>query len=145
MLRRQRADIEYVRELARFVEGRMSADELARARTAAAGSSEAMPQGLSALGQTWVAHQRRIATLEADLARLLALDSRVAGLYAKLDQRRDEAQGLLPEKSEPKARCSTPEVEEVGVLLAGLHERLFKALYALSPALVEPGAATVPH
>ena len=146
LIRKRRAEIEYSRELARFVEERVPAAELATLRGIACSVGEdgaEVPSELSAAGRSWLAYQRKVANLEAELERLLALDGRVEGLYARLDRRRSETQGLVPESLvEPteEGLRTTPEMGEAEKLLGSVHESLFKALYTLSPELVESDA-----
>lgn len=155
LIRKRRAEIEYSRELARFVEQRVPAGELVALRDIASSMGEEaeaqIPSELSAAGRSWLGYQRKVANLEVELERLLILDGRVEALYAKLDRRRGETQGLVPESVvEPVAGeeglRTTPEMSEAEALLGSVHESLFKALYTLSPELVEPAAGTPgPH
>lgn len=141
LLRKRRAEIEYVRELDWFLERRIPDNELAKLR-AAVQTGDAVPEKLDTASQTWFAHQRRIQTLEGELEQLMLLEARVTGLCQKLDQRRKETQGLVVEPAaalsatEPAVRRTT-EMGEAEKLLSDVHERLFKALFTLSPSLVE--------
>lgn len=139
LLRERRAEIEYLRELSRFLEGRIPEGEIAQLRPLVGQPAEAAAD-LTPTERTWLGYQRKIAALGGELERLMTLEDRVSGLRTQLDQRRAQAQGLLPEPDAPPAGpskvASSPQMGEAEELLSGVHERLFKALYTLSPALV---------
>lgn len=142
LMRQRRAEIEFSREQARFCEQQLAADEIVRLRELVATHGTAPDtKAMSPAAACWVATQVRIEQQQNELNRLLQLDQRVSLLVARMDQRRKETQGLVPNAPSTAAALSgtqprTPEVGEAEHLLTEAHERLFKALYTISPALV---------
>jgi hypothetical protein len=127
LMRQRRAEIEFSREQARFCEQQLAPEELTKKMSPAAAC--------------WVATQLRIEQQQNELTRLLQLDQRVSLLVARMEQRRKETQGLVPNATStagtlPGPSPHTPEVGEAEQLLTDVHEKLFKALYTISPALV---------
>ena len=142
LIRKQRAEIEYLRELSGFLEERIHDGEMAMLHSmeeqGACGEIER--SALSPNGRTWLGYHERIRTLESSLESFLHLDQRVTSLYDRLKSRRSEVLGLMPE-AEAELQVERPrpvtEVDQVEILLDEAHEELFKLLYALDPALVE--------
>jgi len=143
LIRQRRAEIEFTREQARFCEQQLSCEELTALRSLVT-KPETTSQNtakLAAAAQGWVAAHARIERLQEELNRLLQLDQRVVMLLDRMNKRRQETQGLVPTASTTPdllagAAHKTPEISEAEQLLAGVHERLFKALYTISPTLV---------
>ena len=142
LIRKQRAEIEYLRELSGFLEERIPDEEMAMLHSmeeqGACGEIER--SALSPNARTWLGYHERVWSLESSLESLLHLDQRVTTLYDRLKSRRSEVLGLMPE-AEAVVQVEKPRpltaVDEVGVLLDEAHEELFKLLYALDPGLVE--------
>ncbi len=143
LMRQRRAEIEFSREQARFCEQQLAPEHLVQLRTLVA-QEGAMPdtKSMSPAAACWVATQYRILRQQDELNRLLQLDQRVSLLVARMEQRRKETQGLVPNapstaEALPGTPPRTPQIGEAEQLLTDVHEKLFKALYTISPALVE--------
>jgi hypothetical protein len=143
LMRQRRAEIEFSREQARFCEQQLAPEEMMRLRglVAQPGTSPDT-KTMSPAAACWVATQLRIEQQQDELNRLLQLDQRVSLLVARMEQRRKETQGLVPTATStaealPGRTPNTPEIGEAEQLLTEVHEKLFKALYTISPGLVD--------
>jgi hypothetical protein len=140
LVRKQRTEIEYLAELSEMIEARLTPESLGALRAAL--ETDATPAELGPDGAQWLTCQRRVAALERERERVLQLRERVAGLYARLDERRDATLGLVPREL-AEGKLAVTEADEAERLLSTIHERLFKTLYAIDPELVASDFDTV--
>jgi hypothetical protein len=154
LIRKQEAEIGYLREKARFIEARVprpcgetrTAEEilLDLARKAAGESSEAKEDRelfRRLGGPTWVAMRNRREELATSLQGLLRLNERVASLKSTLEKRRLLTLQYAPKEAEEECQTEEqvrfPEIERTKDLLEVAHETLFKTVYALDPGLLQ--------
>lgn len=151
LIRKQQADIEYLREKCRFIEQRVADDGdernggavLSQLAAAVSDTTSASPADVERFeqlgGPTWLALRNRSRDLERSLEDLLRLQERVDFLGGKLEERRLVTLRYAPEEVQESVdkTVEIPEVEESRALLQDVHESLFKTIYALDPSLVK--------
>ena len=162
LIRKQQAEIEYLREKSCFIENRVPCDEenacsvkqrlsqlAAEMENGNSISQERCEFFKSIDGPTWVALRNRSQASEKSLKQLFALNERVQFLQDKLEKRRLATLQYVPVNNEdriqsPKNReVLIPEIEEAKGLLEDVHETLFKTVYALDPVLLKEADALV--
>jgi len=151
LIRKQQAEIEYMKEKCLFLEHHVPRDkeetrspgeiftQLAAAIEAGTISKDEREFFNSIGGQTYVALHNRIRTSEESLQRLFGLGERVDFLQDRLEERRLATLEYCPERipSSEDRRVVIREIEEAKDLLEGVHETLFKTVYTLSPEALE--------
>jgi len=162
LIRKQVAEIEYMKEKCRFLERHVPLAQ-GESRSAEQVLSECAAQGqdgnISAVSaeqrklfesaQAWVSWRERIQISERSLKELCGLDARVNFLQGKLEERRLATLRYVPASNEDRIQSPgvrevlIPEIEEAKGLLEDIHETLFKTVYALDPILLKENDALV--
>jgi hypothetical protein len=155
LIRKQQAEVEYLREKSRFIESHVpreendarSAEQVLSQLAAAIEKGDSVSDQDRELfnnvnGPAWLALRNRSAASEESLQELLSLNGRIQFLRERLEKRRMATLQYVPVNHEeriPSADERTvvvPEIAEARHLLEGVHETLFKTVYALDPGLV---------
>ena len=150
LIRKQQAQIAYMREQCEFMKMKVRPDEndtrpveqiLSELAVAVQDGtlSEKQRKLYQSVGQTWIALQNRIEISTQSLQELFALETRINFLQGKLDERRLATLRYVPERI-PCSDVRTvviEDIEEAQNLLQDVHETLFKTVVSLNPEMLK--------
>jgi hypothetical protein len=156
LIRKQQAEIQYLREKSRFIEERVphvagdarTGETVLEELSHVVGDGEKAPREIrerfeQLQGPTWIALRTRSESLANSLQELLGLNERVQDLKGKLSSRRAVTLRLVPEGAKEEntvvRSLHVPEFLECKKLLEETHETLFKTIYSLDPAIINGG------
>ncbi len=162
LIRKQRAEIEYLKERSTFIEERVprgpgetrTGTEILRGLEATLADSTSATDEVRERfdrwgGPRWTALREKSQALEDSLKDLLRMQDRVEFLHDRLEQRRLATLRFAPDNERDskgtERKMELPEVEESRQLLSQVHEELFKTVYALDPTLVRERPEVASH
>ncbi|UCD57973.1 MAG: hypothetical protein JSV16_02340, partial [Candidatus Hydrogenedentota bacterium] len=156
LIRKQQAQIAYMREQCEFLQMKVRPDEndsrsaeqiLSELAVAVQDGTVSTEQRklYEKVGQTWIALQNRIEISKQSLQELFALEARIIFLQDKLDERRLATLRYVPERipSSDTRTVVIRDIEEAHNLLQEAHEALFKTVVSLNPELLKETKALV--
>ena len=156
LIRKQQAQIAYMREQCEFLQMKVRPDEndsrsaeqiLSELAVAVQDGTVSTEQRklYEKVGQTWIALKNRIEISKQSLQELFALEARIIFLQDKLDERRLATLRYVPEQipSSDTRTVVIRDIEEAQNLLQEAHEALFKTVVSLNPELLKDTKALV--